>query len=195
MDKIKDFWQFFSSIQQELHESLSANPDNWAALIQEHLSKVHKDLVFDIPFELHNGKHELIISADGDKTLFSLVDALVEDAPKYQNWVIISLRPRTNQIDQAVELDGLYLSYEDIFFEINKLTIPLEITIYINGFDTKDMRYVHSYFILLDTLIGERNVSLYTKTINVFPRNNNEGTPLIKIRDIFDELQKKELQM
>jgi hypothetical protein len=155
MTKYASFWQWFSSVEEDIHTHLEEHPDDYAADILMHLKDVHTDLVFDIPFELNNKKHELIISADGDPDLFPIVQELVEEAPQYSNWIIHNLRPRTNQLDQAIELDGLYLEYEDIFFVLEKDTFPCAIDVYIRNYDKDDHRYVHGYFLLLDTLLGE----------------------------------------
>ena len=96
-------------------------------------------------------------------------------------------------MDQAIELDGLYLSYDDIFYQVHSYTLPLKLTIFIKDYDGKDQRYVHGYFLLFDTLIGERNVALYTETLGVHPYNTEDARPFVTLRDLFDELEKKEL--
>ena len=125
--------------------------------------------------------------------LSSVVDDLIECAPELKNWILVALRPRTNQMDQAIELDGLYLSYDDIFYQVHSYTLPLKLTIFIKDYDGKDQRYVHGYFLLFDTLIGERNVALYTETLGVHPYNTEDARPFVTLRDLFDELEKKEL--
>lgn len=186
--KYHQFWEWFSSIEDDIHRHLEERPDDYAADLLIHIKQVHPDLVFDIPYELEHGKHELIISADGDPSLFPIVKELVEHAPSYDNWIIHNLRPRTDQMDQAIELDGLYLEYEDIFYVLEQDTFPTNITVYIRGYDNEDNRYIHGYFLLLDTLLGEyQAVTLFPQT-EVFSTDDmpDEAKRLLTLRDKVD---------
>lgn len=188
MTKYTKFWNWFSTVQEEIHLHLEEQPDDYAATILLHLKEVHPDLVFDIPFEVVDGKHDLIISADGDRELFPIVKQLVEQAPLFDNWIIHNLRPRTNQLDQAIELDGLYLEYEDIFYVLEKDTFPTSIDVYIRGYDHEDNRYVHGYYLLLDTLLGEyQAVTLLPETrVHSLDEVPDHATRLITLRDVID---------
>jgi hypothetical protein len=189
MTKYASFWQWFSSVEEDIHTHLEEQPDDYASDILMHLKDVHPDLVFDIPFELNNKKHELIISADGDPDLFPIVQELVDEAPIYSNWIIHNLRPRTNQYDQAIELDGLYLEYEDIFFELEEDTFPCAIDVYIRGYDKDDHRYVHGYFLLLDTLLGEYlAVTLLPETrVHTLDEAPDNAKRLLLLRELVDQ--------
>lgn len=186
------FWQWFSTIEEDLFHHIEDDPETYASEIHFQLTEVHPDIVFDIPFELVEGKREFIISADGDASLFKLIEDLCEHSPIYDRWIIHALRPRTNQRDQAIDLDGLYLEYEDIFYQIDTAELPLQLTIYIRGYDTVDNRYIHGYFLLLDTLLGEYDAVTYTETIAIYPYDeNDEGSRFVTLRDVIDSLQEK----
>ena len=192
MTDIQTFWSWFEDHAQDIHMHLEEDPEGYAVLIHEQLIQLHPDLVFDIPFEQVDECHELILSADGDASLFPLIDTIVTSAPIISNWIIHDLRPRTNQIDQAIDLDGLYLEYEDIFYSVEQEDIPLQLTIYIRNYDDQDNRYVHGFFLLLDTLLGERNAVVYTETIAIHPyRDDVDAKRFVTLRDLFDSLNKK----
>jgi hypothetical protein len=192
LDDIRRFWDWFSSHAQDIWANIESDPDHWAFRIHEHLVAIHPDLVFDIPFELQEGNRELILSADGDASLFPLVDAIHEAAPSIQGWTMHALRPRTDQMDQAIELDGLYLEYEDLFFCEQEEELPLDLTIYIRGYDNEDQRYIHAYFLLLDTLLGERDAVVYTETTAVHPYEGQpEAKRFLELRTLFDSLVQK----
>ncbi len=187
------FWHWFAEQEAYIHQELEQHPDAIAEAIATKLKTIHPDLVFDIPFELENGKRQLILSADGDASLFDLVFSLVDAAPDLPNWNIVALRPRTNQADQAIDLAGLYLEYEDIFFRITNDDLPLELEIYIRGYDNEDNRYVHGFFLLLDTLLGEYDAVTYTETVAIHPYDDEieDLSRFITLRDIFDERKQK----
>lgn len=186
------FWEWFSRIEEELYLHIEDNPEKYASEIHFQLTELHPDIVFDIPFELMEGKREFIISADGDASLFPVIADIVNQAPTYERWIIHNLRPRTNQKDQAIDLDGLYLEYEDIFYHLENEELPFQLEVYIKGYDYEDNRYIHGYFLLLDTLLGEYVAVTYTETIAIY---SYDGEPhlsrFVTLRDQYDRLQEK----
>lgn len=188
----QEFWKWFTSIEEDLFYHVEEDPETYASEIHFQLTSVHPDIVFDIPFELVDGKREFILSADGDASLFPVIEDLYSAAPTYERWIIHALRPRTNQRDQAIDLDGLYLEYEDIFYTLEDMELPLQLTIYIRGYDQVDNRYIHGYFLLLDTLLGEFDAVTYTETIAIYPYDDQEGLQrFVTLRELFDSLQEK----
>lgn len=186
----KKFWEWFEAQEQYIFDELENHPDDIAEVIAQNLERIHPDLVFDIPFDITDGKREIVISADGDKNLFSVVQEFVKTAKEYERWKIVGLRPRTNQLDQAIDIDGLYLEYEDIFFVLKHKSLPLDVDVYIKGYTTDDNRYVHGFFLLLDTLVGEYNaVTCFEHTIIY---SYEEAPPhvrrFIELRDVVDSL-------
>ncbi len=192
--KNNNFWKWFLQNEETLYNQLDDNPEEISTQIYEQLSEVHPDLVFDIPFEKVDTRYEFIISADGDASLFPLVFDFVSDAPVLRFWTVIALRPRTDQADQAIDLDGLYMEYEDIYYKIVNDTFPWELEIYIRNFEKEDNRYVHGYFLLLDTLLGEYNAVSYTQTISVSEYDEQDDVKrFVYLRDEFDAKKKNNL--
>lgn len=190
---IQLFWDWFIEHEEDIYSHIESQPEQYAFDIHAQLTAINENLVFDIPFEQVDNKRELIVSADGDASLFPLIHDIVSQAPTLERWIIHALRPRTNQMDQAIDLDGLYLEYEDIFFTITEVEFPLQLTIYLRGYDREDNRYIHGYFLLLDTLLGEYNAVTYTETIAIYPLEDQPNVQrFISLRDLFDaNAQKK----
>lgn len=168
MSKAKDFWIWFESRCDYIYQNLEKDTDNIALEITEHLKMVHDDLEFEIPFDVECDIRELIISADGLIELFDIVSEIVTNAPKLKQWKITAFRPRLHQRNQIIDLDGITMDYHDVFFTQEPLKEGIKIKVYLNNYDGNDNRYVHLYFLLLDSLIGEYDSVKYIVSTEVF---------------------------
>ena len=189
--KFEEFWEWFSEHEEFIRNNLEQNTDEVASLVTEKIKTIHPNIYFEIPFLVTNDKRDFIISADGDYDVFDEVIDLCDIAPTYTHWNIIPFRPRTYQEDQTIDMDGITLSYEDIYFQYDLTDLPIDVNVYIRGYDGKDNRFIHAYFILLDTLIGEFDAvtvigetSVHTLTEEDIPNL----IPIKKIRDLVDDL-------
>ena len=189
--KYELFWEWFLEKEHFIFDNIEENGTEIAVMIQKELKEVHPDLQFEIPFLIVNEKRDMIVSADGVQSLFDEVVALHDAAPEFKLWNIIAFRPRTYQEDQTIEMEGITLSYEDIYFQYDLTDLPIDINVYIRGYDGKDNRYIHAYFILLDTLVGEYDaVTLIGDTYpsRLIEDDIKDLIPIIKIRELLDEL-------
>jgi len=192
MNKYEQFWLWFSDNEERIYNTIEINTLDISTEIVNQLKQVHKELEFEIPFDHQNNKKQFIISADGLLYLFEEVQELVQSASRFHRWDIIAFRPRTYQIDQVIELDGLCLCYEDIFFT-HSSTVPMDIDVYIKNYDETDHRYVHAYFLLLDTLIGEYDsvTKINNTTVSRYDQKLHlQALPLIRIISIIDKVSK-----
>ena len=149
------FWEWFTQKEKYIYDELESNTDEIAFLIAEQLKMIHRDLVFEISFEKEENKMNFVVSADGDISLFPLVIELCGIAPTYQRWNIVPFRPRLEQKNQVIDVDGIKLDYDDVYFTYTTQDDYLNLDVYIKGYDQEDNRYIHTYFILLDSLIGD----------------------------------------
>lgn len=189
--KYQIFWDWFIENETLIFENVEENGTEIATLIQKELIKVSKDLHFEIPFLIVNEKRDFIISADGVESVFPEVVALKDCAPDLELFSVIAFRPRTYQEDQVVEMDGIFLSYEDVYFQYELTDLPIDVNIYIRDYDGKDNRYIHAYFILLDTLIGEYDAVTLIGDTHVYPLDETEIPdliPITKIVGLIDDL-------
>ncbi len=187
------FWEWFLEKEEFLFENVEENGMEIAKMIQVELNKVHQELQFEIPFIIVNDKRDFIISADGIQNVFPEVVSLNDVSPELTLWNVIAFRPRTYQEDQVVDMEGISLGYEDVFFQYELTDLPIDINVYIRGYDGMDNRFVHAYFILLDTLVGEYDsVTLIGDTVpNILDESKIEE--LIPIKDIVSLLDKLSL--
>jgi hypothetical protein len=190
----KLFWDWFSIVERDIYENIESTPDVFALDIKNHLNEVNGNLEFEISFDMTDNKRNFVISADGIYELFDLVLELVNGAPEYERWNIVAFRPRLKQRNQVIELEGVTLDYDDIFFTYQEVEYSnkISIDVYINGFDGSDNRFIHIYFILLDSLIGEYDAVTMIEETTIMPYDDQENVLGIKeIIGIVDALKKK----
>ena len=191
LDRNKEFWSWFTKHASYLHQNLETDTENIALDIKTHLQEVDENIEFEIPFEYDSENRPLIISADGDYSLFGKVIEFVESAPSIDGWDVIAFRPRLHQRNQVIDLDGLSLDYHDVFFRYTVDEL-LHLDVYIDGYDQKDQRYVHLYFLLLDSLIGEFDSVTLIKETKVHPLKDKLGLHAFpELLQIVDELKRK----
>jgi len=189
------FWDWFSLVEEDIYNNIEKHPDEFAYDIKEHLKEIHPHIEFEISFEIVDEKRNFVISADGIFNLFDVVLNLVNSAPYYKRWNIVAFRPRLHQKNQVIELDGVSLDYDDIYFlyqesDYNKLNLD----VYIRGFDGDDNRYIHVYFILLDSLIGEYDAVTLIEMTTILPLDNDmELLGFRDLIDIVDELKERNI--
>ncbi len=189
MDKYKKFWEWFFTIENDVYKHIEQKAETYVPLIDERLKQIHADLVFEISEQLDNYR-QFIISADGMARAFDDVFKLKEAFPGHSNWEVIALRQREHTLQHHVELDGLTLGYEDIFFSEKQEEDGLTLDIYIDDYDHEDNRYVHGYFLLLDSLIGEYDAVSFIKDTNILESPHKNMKPFLALRDIVDEYKK-----
>lgn len=191
-EELMFFWEWFSQNEEYIYNELENNTDEIAFFIAEHLKTVHPDLVFEISFEKKESKMSFVISADGDISLFPLVIELCGTSPLFERWIIVPFRPRLDQLNQVIDVDGIKLDYDDVFFTYSVEEDYINLDVYIKGYDQGDNRYIHTYFILLDSLIGEYDAVTKIGETTVFTYIEDES--LLNIRElirIIDELRNK----
>lgn len=181
-ENVMFFWEWFSQNEKYIFEELEVNTNDIAFLIAEQLKKVHPDLVFEISFEKQDNKMSFVISADGDIELFPVVIELCGKAPTYKRWDIIPFRPRLHQENQAIDVDGIKLDYDDVYFSYSIEENYINLDVYIKNYDQEDNRYIHTYFILLDSLIGEYDAVTKIGLTTVY--SYIEDDSLLNIREL-----------
>lgn len=194
-DQFDLFWDWFNRREKHIYENLETETTILAEEISTNLKAVHEDLAFEISFEKKDDKRNFIISADGIKELFDLVIELTNRAPNYKEWIITPFRPRLSQKNQVIEMEGISLDYDDIYFTYEEDDVEdiIHLDIYVNGYDGEDNRFVHTYFILLDSLVGEYDAVTKIGDTVMYPSNPEIEEPLYGFRDligIIDALNK-----
>lgn len=195
MNNIHIFWNWFVSRCDYIYDNLETDTDNIALEVTEHLKAINIDLEFEISFDFEGVFRELIISADGLIDLFDIVTEIVSYAPNFAHWKITAFRQRLHQRNQRIDLEGISMDYNDIFFRCKVLTEGIQIEVYLAQFDGVDNRYVHLYFLLLDSLIGEYDSVKYIVSTKVHILEDElRLKPFPELLKILDKYKQKLLE-
>lgn len=104
-----------------------------------------------------SGMSELIITAQGDTTLFPAAFEIVRSAPPIENWRVNALAPPLG-VGMIFENELLTLNSADLFFQIGRSekTPLLGLFFVISDFDPQlEEAYSHALWILVSAVIGE----------------------------------------
>lgn len=112
-DAISEFWHVFQRRAQDLSAAKSADSPVYDALLQR-LQAIDSGLYLE--FSVHPGAKELIITADGKRSLFRVARAIVEAAPSVEGWTIRALKPKLG-FPKKVRWNNIELRVADIMFD------------------------------------------------------------------------------
>jgi hypothetical protein len=110
---IQDFWTLFSLRADALSKIGSAEDPVYDEILAK-LHEVHDGLFFE--FSTKDGASELIITAEGERALFGLVDDIVASAPKVQGWSYVALKPKLG-LARSITWEGHVIDCAEVVFE------------------------------------------------------------------------------
>jgi len=90
-EAIAKFWSEFKSLKSDL-EHLESTDDHAYIEVLAALQKLDSHLFLE--FCSSPGVNELIVTAEGKKGLFPLVEEIVREAPEINGWELFALKPR-----------------------------------------------------------------------------------------------------
>jgi len=164
---ISDFWRVFQRHKDGL-ESLSSADNPTYDIVLEQLQHIHPRLYFE--FSSNPGASELIITADGDRSLFDLVDSIVSASPVIRGWVVFALKPK-HGFPVAVTWEGVRVRIADIVFEAleTERSKDLFIRMYVPGIASETADDAHNALLrALDHALGEREFAEAVQGTEVF---------------------------
>jgi len=127
-----------------------------------------------------NEPQELIISAEGNKHCFHIVEALVTKAPEIDGWKIIAFKPPMG-VDFVTEYDGIKLDPHEIWFlPLDNENDPNELGLRLcfqNYNPKKEKIFLEGCYQVLDTILGEKSVMFDLQHVEVakLPRRPEEN--------------------
>jgi hypothetical protein len=149
----KRFWKWFEDNANTLAAVRSGEDPILNKLTLE-LRKVHPGLGFEMGFG-NDGQLEFIVSANGVRSVFPMVEQLVADAPMLTNWRIIAFRQPKGEVP-GIRYEGLSLKGEDVWFSYKHRMGKVDLTIYIRGLSPENKKQaIGASFIMLDNELGE----------------------------------------
>lgn len=153
---VETFWRWFINNQ----DRFSSIPSNrlLLELILAKLKEVDDGLFFEMSVDLN--PKEFIITASGDTSLFGLVDEIVSQAPKLNDWKFIALKPPKGFSFRSNFRGILFDPQKMWFMPLKKRDDPnfLGLKIgYEDGCNFAEKQIVRDgTFLVLDTGLGER---------------------------------------
>jgi len=186
-----NFWHWFKT-NSDTYFNFELNQDFNFYQLKNELNKIHPSLVFEFSPILQDGKREFIISADGIKNVFPIVNELVKKAPKLDRWHIIAFRQPRKEITQII-YNNLIVNFDDVFFRFAKDNGQIALELNIRGFH-ESAEWTGAIFILLDNILGEYYTEMSLSRIEKKTLNENEiGDlyPIIYLPTIIQEYYTK----
>ena len=170
------------NLREDIYDQISAE-----------ISKIDENLVFEIAPIQKDGKREFSISADGILESFPKVETLISKRPKLNNWNFTAFRQRIAGDDLEINYMNYKIGYDDIFYRFSTENNQLGIELNIRNYDeTGDMQ--NAIYLLLDSLLGEYDVTKNIDWIEWNKLNESEINNLYQItdlRELIDSRKKK----
>jgi hypothetical protein len=150
------FWRWFTAHSDRL-KAVDPEHDHEHSLIAElgrELARVHPGLTWERDVK----NSELVISADGNRPLFPMVQKLVAAAPSIPGWRIVAFRQRHNA-EFTLQYKNYTVRSADVWFRAEADGMRVGITLFLPHPPEAVKEAIGSAaFLLLDTALGEYDV-------------------------------------
>ena len=190
-DKIAAFWEAFEDSAADLAQASSADTPVYDELLEE-LQEIHEGLF--IEFATSPGECELIVTAEGEKSLFALVEEIVAAAPTVKDWRIFALKPKLG-FPEFIQWEGYQLSIDDVVFDpMESESGELGLLLLVPGLEDKDADKAHNALLrAIDHGLGERNFAEAVAFTEIAPLEES-ADEFISLTDLesFIEWRKKQ---
>jgi hypothetical protein len=163
--QIKDFWGWFEREKPLFETMTDSTRDERLNILLEHLSLISSDLAVEVSKEFH-GVRDIIISADGNKNKFAIVEAIVKEAPKMPGWTVTAFRQKATE-DFILRYEKLRFSPDEMFFRPFIENDSLDLIIYADSIKNRSREDVIKYgLITMDNVMGERDATLKVRSFD-----------------------------
>jgi hypothetical protein len=183
------FWDWFAKKGQYYYTA--GKPDeNIDNELRKRLLRINKGLLILVTQNNTNGNQELLISANGKKSLIPDVRKIIDKAPKIDSWTFTSFIPRMPEECWKASHKEISFSYTDIFFRYEEnpdhgLVLELNIRNYEPSFMSRNM-----IFMLLFTLLGEYDVASKVWLIDCKSLDESKIDSLQPIKELLNIIDK-----
>ncbi|PWJ32691.1 hypothetical protein [Sediminitomix flava] len=186
------FWEWFKENNASFYSGVDNQFEREKLFdeLQFQLKKVNSDLAFEFSPIHENGIREFIVSAEGVKEIFPIVEQLIDKAPELENWKFNAFRQRIPGDNFSIEVGSVKINYSDIYFRYKDgnygdIGIELNIRNY-NG----EAEIINATYILLDGLIGEYDITMgidWIDWVKLDDTNINQLLPITDLRNLIDQ--------
>ncbi len=186
---VAEFWSWFEVEAARLRET-GDDEDNREAMAYW-LGRIRPGLSYEI---LPDGrKAELVLSADGQISLFGTVTAVARAAPKIRGWKVTALRPRVRE-PSVVRIGDIEIDPHTTWFDLYQDGPRLGVVFYVPGYQPERVEdYRRAARILMCQAVGERNVGNevgFVDLDNQDVRDAQFSRPFADFRTVFDGLRR-----
>jgi hypothetical protein len=150
---IPDFWALFRQRAADLGETESAD----TAVYDELLERLHRiDPGLYLEYSVNAGASELIVTAEGDRSLFQLARSVVAAAPVIEGWTMHALKPQIG-FPVSVRWGQVQLRMADVEFDpLEGESGELGLRMFVPGISDSDVNDAHNALLrALDHGLGE----------------------------------------
>lgn len=182
-DPVEKFWQWFAENKARFETNPDVEPVPDLDPILAELRNVSDGLSVEVSREW-KGVRDLVISANGDKSKFSVVQEIANRAPRIEGWTVTPFRQRANMAF-VLETPSIRLATDEMHFEPVSTDSDLDLVVYaenVRGLD-KDM-LSHFGMIVIDNVLGEYDSVM--KVRNVEFRDLADASDKEKLKPISD---------
>lgn len=184
--EITMFWNLFRQRAADLAACKYADSPAFGELLDQ-LHRVDPELYLEVCVE--PGDCELIVTADGNRSLFSLARAVVAAAPVINGWTIQALKPQVG-CPETTQWEDLTLRLADIVFDPleREGSSELGLRIFVPGIEEKDIDSAHNALLrALDHILGEEKFAEAVQYTEVLPLPANAAIEqFIPLSDLDD---------
>jgi hypothetical protein len=187
---ISSFWQWFGKNAARLHDD-----KDFVGVMKEigvEMAKIDPGVFAEIAVD--KSQRSLILTADGKRQLFPLVQALYAARPTVAGWTIVPFRPRM----PAAQLEGMQFEMAGKRYDPTAITFSaarngdkLDIEVYSPTDDISNPAK-SMMFTMIDHVIGEYDTETRIAGIDFGPASKRPKTvkPLTALAQAVDELKK-----
>lgn len=180
------FWDWFQKNEVRLADTPSEKLVATMEEIQTELDKHEEDLTVEL---MVDKTPVLIISADGNASLFGAVKRVVAAAPKLKRWRVVAFRPRRPWMSD-LEIEGKKFALTDFAFrEIGRASGKLDIELAVKGRTEANQDQVDkAAFLVLDVVLGEYDTETKIGVIDFTSVTKKSHRPLNDLPALVDKL-------
>lgn len=188
-----EFWKWFQRHEAELFQDESKDAELFRTGLRTELKRVHPGLVWEVGRVESDGRRRLVISADGIREVFSVVESLVDAAPKLERWEIVRFRPREPDYGEfTIKFRGVEVTQADVECVLSTNGVQIGIRMFIKGCpDPASEPFVGVAFLIADAALGEYDMECKVGAFKVEPFESDADNPsrfsYSELRERFDE--------
>lgn len=136
----------------------------------------------------------MAISSGGISELFPYVIRLSNELKLLTRWIVVPFRQRLqNAANLELRIGDIVICGKDIFFVSKDVGNRLDLVIFIKGVDNVDNSVINAVFLVLDSVLGEYDVTSEIGKIEVKPfsslNNGEKAQGLSMLPEIIDQMK------